>query len=412
MGAALPTIRMIVASRSKVGSSRWRNARALGLVAPLFGFLVITFFAPIVVALWQSVWEPTVSRALPNTAAALRDFNGTSLPADETFEALQADLRVLADSDTLAKLAVQLNIAMPGFRSLLFKTSEAVADHPAQMKAQDFIAVDERWGALPTWAAIKRFASPLTDANLLAAVDLTRDDQGAIRKVPPDRALFVALLLRTLAMAASVTVICLIAGFPLAYFMANSPPRRAGILMIFILLPLWTSILVRTLSWTVLLQREGIINSFLSGLHVAGAPFNLMFNRPAVYIGMTHILLPFMVLAIFSVMKNFPHGFLQAASSLGAKPFTVFRRVYLPLVMPGVVSGCLLVFIQALGAYITPLLLGNPNDQTIAPTIAFYVTKSSNWGLAAALSLILLVSVALLSVIYRGVAGNKMVGVA
>lgn len=402
---------MVEFKRSRVGSKRWRNVRALGLVAPLFGFLVVTFFAPIVLVLWQSIWEPTVARALPNTAAALRAFDGAGLPPDTTFAALQSDLKVLVGTDTLAKAAVKLNIALPGFRSLLFKTSDAVEKSPGQMSAKDFIAIDGRWGQVPTWAAIKRSASPYTDANLLAATDLQRDDRGAIHKVPADRALFLSLLLRTLVMAASVTLICLIAGFPLAYFIASSPPKRADILMIFVLLPLWTSVLVRTLSWTVLLQREGIINAFLSSLHLAGAPFDLMFNRPAVYIGMTHILLPFMVLALFSVMKNFPNGFLQAASSLGARPYTVFRRVYLPLVMPGVISGCLLVFIQALGAYITPLLLGNPSDQTIAPTIAFYVTKSSNWGLAAALSLILLISVVLLSVIYRAVAGNKTIGV-
>ena len=405
-GVMLPILASITAPLRRLG-----NAQALSLVAPLFLYLLVTFFVPIAATLWQSVSDPLARQALPQTIAALGGFDGNSLPDSLAFAGLQQDLKSTAP-ETLAKAAVRINSDLPGFRSLLFKTVTAVSAKPATLTAQDFIAIDARWGQIATWAAIKRAGGPLTDANLLAALDLKRTDQGAIAKVAPDKALFVGMLVRTVVMAAWVTFICLIVGFPLAYFIASSPPRRAGFLMIFILLPLWTSILVRTLSWTVLLQREGIINGMLAGLGVGDAPFDLMFNRTAVYVGMTHILLPFMVLALFSVMKSFPDGYLRAASSLGAKPFTVFRRVYLPLVMPGVVSGCLLVFIQALGAYITPVLLGNPNDQTIAPIIAFYVTKSSNWGLAAALSLILLVAIVLLSSVYRSIAGGKTIGVA
>lgn len=393
------------------GSALLRMTAPLVLVLPLFLFLLSVFFAPIAITLWQSVWDPQVVRALPRTVEALRDQSANPVPDDAVFSALATDFRDPALASEIPRAATRLNSDSAGMRSLIVKTSREARKPDAKLgTAAEFSALDDRWGTPETWRTIRAAASPLTDTSILAALDLKRNETGSIVAVEKGDALFLSMLARTMTMAVSVTLICLVIGFPFAYFIASSPPGRAAVLMLFVLLPLWSSILVRTLSWTVLLQREGVVNAFLGSLHIAGAPFDLMFNRATVYIGMTHILLPFMVLALYGSMKSIAPQYLRAAQSLGAKPHTVFRRVYLPLVMPGVLSGCLLVFIQALGAYITPLLLGGPNDQTIAPIIASYVIKSANIPLAAALSLLLLVAIVVLSLVYRAIAGPNRQG--
>lgn len=379
----------------------------MGLVAPLFLFLALTFFLPIVVFLWQSVSDPLVGRAMPHAVAALKGWDGRSLPPEGAFRAVIEDLSPAANTELLAKAAARLNADLAGMRSLVFKTVDAHDKLAAGPAKDGLIALDRRWGNIGSWNAIARASGPLTDMNLLAVVDLQRGAGGTIEATSRDRAIFLRMLLRTLVMAFSVAVICLVLGFPLAYLLANTSARVSNALMFFVLLPLWTSILVRTLSWSVLLQREGILNDLMLRLGLVDQPLALIYNRAAVYIGMVHILLPFMVLALFSVMKGVPAGYLRAAASLGAPPVTVFRRVYLPLIKPGISAGCLLVFIQALGVYITPALLGGPNDQGIATLIAFYVNKTINWGLAAALSLLLLVATVLLFAIYGRLTGGK-----
>ena len=151
------------------------------------------------------------------------------------------------------------------------------------------------------------------------------------------------------------------------------------------LLPFWTSLLVRTVAWVVLLQKEGVLNSLFLSLGIVNEPLKMIFNRFAVYVAMVHVLLPFMVLPLYSVMRGIPPSYVRAASSLGAQPFTAFRRVYVPQTLPGIGAGCLMVFIQALGYYITPALVGGADDQMISYFIAFYASKTVNWGMAAAL---------------------------
>ena len=186
-------------------------------------------------------------------------------------------------------------------------------------------------------------------------------------------------------------VISLILGYPLAYRLATLPEGTANLLMILVLLPFWTSLLVRTASWIVLLQREGPINEALEWLGLINEPLALVYNRAGVYIAMTHVLLPFMVLPLYSVMRGIPPNYVRAALSLGAKPTTAFLKVYLPMSMPGVAAGCLLVFILAIGYYITPALVGGQSDQMISYFVAFYTLQTVNWGMAAALGSVLLV---------------------
>jgi putative spermidine/putrescine transport system permease protein len=179
-------------------------------------------------------------------------------------------------------------------------------------------------------------------------------------------------------------------GFPLAWLLANLPGRLAARLILLVLLPFWTSILVRTAAWTVLLQKYGILNDLLLALHVTDHRFDLMYTRTGLIIAMTHIQLPFTLLPMYSVMRTIPSSQMRAAYSLGARPFAAFRRVYLPQVMPGIMAGCLLTFILCLGYFITPALVGGPADQLIANFIYNYIDVELNWQMAAALSCILL----------------------
>jgi putative spermidine/putrescine transport system permease protein len=215
----------------------------------------------------------------------------------------------------------------------------------------------------------------------------------------------VNILGRTFRIAAMVTIACFVLGFPAAYVLANLPERTANLLMILVLLPFWTSILVRVAAWIVLLQSGGLINSGLMAMGIIDKPLELVFNRVGVYISMVHILLPFMILPIYSVMKGISPTYMRAAISLGCHPFASFWRVYFPQTYAGVGAGCLLVFILAIGYYITPALLGSPNDQMVSYFVAFYTNTSINWGMATALGGLLLLATVVLYLIYSWLVG-------
>ncbi|HEY7030595.1 MAG TPA: ABC transporter permease [Thermomicrobiales bacterium] len=208
----------------------------------------------------------------------------------------------------------------------------------------------------------------------------------------------------TLRIALVVTVVTLLLGYPVAYVLASIRPSRANLLMIFVLIPFWTSILVRSYAWMVLLGREGTVNKLLIKLGIRDEPVQLLNTRFAVYVGMVHILLPFMILPLYSVMRGIDRNYLRAAENLGGRPSQVFRHVFLPLSLPGVGAGCLLVFILALGFYITPALLGGQRDVMISILIAQQVTLIK-WGFAAALALILLVVSLVVYVVFTRVLG-------
>jgi putative spermidine/putrescine transport system permease protein len=223
--------------------------------------------------------------------------------------------------------------------------------------------------------------------------------------VPAQQAIYLDIFQRTFTIGAGVTLICLLLGYPLAYKLATLPVRVSNLLMILVLLPFWTSLLVRTAAWVVLLQREGPINGALQALRLTDQPLQLVYNRFGLYVAMTHVLLPFMVLPLYSVMRGIPPQLARAAASLGARPLRAFVKVYLPQTVPGIGAGCLLVFILAIGYYITPALVGGAEDQMISYFIAFYASRTVNWGMAAALSIMLLAATLALYTVY-----NRMVG--
>ena len=247
------------------------------------------------------------------------------------------------------------------------------------------------WGEKSTWSILKSSVHGLTSFYLLSALDLRWTADGSLAGVPSEQAVFLRVFARTFLIAGLVTLTTLALGFPLAYLISNLPQRLAAVLLVLVLLPFWTSILVRTAAWTVLLQKYGLLNELLLSMGVTGDRLELMYSRLGLIIAMTHIQLPFTLLPIYSVMRSINPSQLRAAQSLGARPFTAFRRVYLPQVLPGVMAGCLLTFILCLGYYITPALIGGASDQLISNFIANYVNVELNWEMAAALSLILLV---------------------
>src|SRR5690606_35642755 len=268
---------------------------------------------------------------------------------DDSYAALMEDLQQAKDESGTGTLARRLNYEISGYRSLIFKTIRRMpfeSDEPlnaAQIR-QKFLAIDARWGEPQYWQAILRNKSPYSSYYLLASLDLQRDIDGSISRVPPTTSAFLNIFGRTFEISALVTLLTLVLGFPLAYWISTLPRRKANIVMIFILIPFWTSILVRIAAWIVLLQREGLINKALMGTGLTQMPAELLFNRTGVYIAMTHILLPFMILPLYSVMQAIPPTYQRAAVSLGSHPFGAFWRVYVPQTFPGIGAGTLLVF--------------------------------------------------------------------
>lgn len=395
-----------------------RRAGAALLTAPLLLFLLVTFVAPIGAFLWRGISDEEVRPVLPRTIAALAGWDGRAAPGEEAFAALVADLREARARDRAAggglipRAAARLNADRPGFRGLLPMTArrvEAPFEGPARAHV---LAISEEWGEAETWGAIARAAGPLSAFHLLTALDLRRDATGAVRAAPEEARVFRAVLLRSLWISLLVTVCALLLGWPLAWLIATARGPAATALLAAVMLPFWISLVVRTAAWMVLLQREGVVNAALAGLGLIEAPLPLMMNRFAVVLAMVHILLPFMVLPLLTTFRALDPRLPRAAASLGAAPWRVFLRVTLPLSLPGLGAGCLLVFIQALGFYVTPALLGGPNDQMLAWFVGFYATRSVNWGLAAALSLLLLVAVGLCVALYGRLAGFRRPGVA
>ena len=412
LAPALPSAADLQALRRQLaGADRRRKWRAFSLTLPLLLFLLLTFLVPIATLLKRAVENPEVANALPRTVVALQGWQREGTPETEAFAAVVKDLGALPDSSDAGALARRLNSEAPGARSLVMNTFKALplqgAATPADIKAA-LLALDERWGETKYWRAIAKNGSRWTPDYLLTSVDLRRDVQGAIERVDPEQRVFGRILLRTFEISAIVTLWALLLGYPLAYWLSTLPARQANVLMILVLVPFWTSILVRMAAWIVLLQSEGLVNHALIDLHLIEKPLALLFNRTGVIIAMAHILLPFMILPLYSVMKSVPPTYLRAAVSLGSPPLAAFFRVYVPQTYPGIGAGALLVFILSIGYYVTPALLGGADDQMLSYYIAQYTNVTVNWGMACALGAMLLAATLVLYAIYRRVTKTEL----
>jgi putative spermidine/putrescine transport system permease protein len=372
---------------------------ALVLIVPLLAFLGVFFLWPLWTMVTAAVVDDTVGRVLPRTATAIVLWDGRDLPPANVHKALIEDLRESSDQQALGETVRRLNSAVSGFRTLLSRTTNAVRDESAS-KDINLESLDPRWKDPRFWLALKHAVPPYTDRNLLAAVDMRRDSEGQIVIEASGASANRLIMFRTFLIAAIVTAACAAIGLPYAMLAAAMTGWKRSALLLAVLVPLWTSLLVRTTAWFVLLQNEGLINGALQAIGLIDSPLPLIFNRLGVVIAMTHVLLPFMVLPIYSVLLSVPPNLMQAAASMGASPLLAFWRVLLPLSLPGLLSGSLLVFMVAIGYYITPALVGGANDQMISSVIAFYATGTANWGLAGALGLILLLVTTALYLVY------------
>ena len=383
------------------------------LVLPLTGFLLVFFVVPLGWLLSLAVREAEVPRAFPRTLGVLQPWQpGRALPAP-LWGAFAQDLVAAREAQTLADAARRLNYEVNGVRSTLMRAARAAggAEAGKPFDAAFFYGVDPMLASPAFFAAMQRAQGPVSPFYVLAALDLAQDDRGWVVWAPDSSRIYLDVLGRTLAISATVTLLCLLMGFPVALLLTQVSQRVADWLMVLVLLPFWTSLLVRTAAWVVVLQKEGMVNSLLLQLGVISQPLSLIYNRTGVLVAMTHVLLPFMILPLFSVLKAIPPQYLRAAASLGAPPATAFVRVFLPMAAPGIAAGSLMVFILALGYYITPALVGGGSDQMLSAFVASYTTETGNWGLAAALGLLMLVTTLALYAVAHRLSGGRVMAV-
>ncbi|MBB5446838.1 MULTISPECIES: ABC transporter permease [unclassified Paraburkholderia] len=391
-----------------------KQMAALALVAPLAIFIFLVFVMPVASMISRSIQSPEVVDALPHTTAALRNWDRKSAVPDDAFRGLMLDIERNGGNNSSGTAAGRLNGQKPGFRSLFYKTSSALpfgdddSALPAHEVRQKLIEIDRRWEDPGYWQVIAKDSSRYTSQYLLATMDYRRDSAGDIVPVDPGASAYREVFQRTFVISGLVTFAALLLGYPLAYWISSLPAGKANLLMILVLLPFWTSILVRISAWIVILQGSGLVNKALLSLDLISSPLTLLFNRTGVLISMTHILLPFMILPLYSVMKSVPASYTKAAISLGSHPFGAFWKVYFPQTLPGVGAGGLLVFITALGYYITPALLGGAGDQMVSYYIAYFTNVALNWGMACALGAVLLLVTLILFGVYRKIVGNEL----
>jgi len=391
--------------------------RAFFLVAPLLLFIVVTFIFPIGQMLYKSLnndgftsstdFGTGISTPIMTNLTEWFEHNPQGSEYDESaYEALVADLVVLRELRAPGQAGTRINYERSGSRSMFTKAARRAEKLEAPFK-EAMLDLDEDWADPELWQAMRGASSEFTLNFYLAAVDRERAPDGSVQMVPENRQIYVTLFLRTLWLSVLITVICFVLAFPVAHLLATLPLRYSNLLMILVLLPFWTSLLVRTTSWMVLLQSQGVVNDALvgTGLLADENRIQMMYNQTGTVVAMVHILLPFMILPLYSVMRLIDPSYVRAARSMGATSWTAFRRIYFPQTVPGIGAGALLVFILAVGYYITPALVGGADGQLISNLIAFHMQKSLNWSLAAALAAILLGSILLLYWLYDRLIG-------
>ena len=386
-------------------SQRRSKMRAFMLVFPLLTFIFISFIVPIGSLFTRSVDDKLVNEVLPLTFEELKNWDGKDVPDEPLFAAMFMDLKN-ADKIQIGRVSTRMNYEKSGWKSLLKKTSRKMKNIDGPPYKDQMIKIHKRWGKVEFWQSLTAMKDPYTLGYYLNAVDLKYGVNKTIEQQPEKRQVYNLLWKRTLMVSLLVTVFCLILGYPVAHLLATLPLSKSNLLMICVLIPFWTSLLVRIVSWMVMLQQEGVVNDTLVAF---GLPeewrLPMMYNFTGTLIVMTQILLPFMILPIYSVMKTIPPSYMRAAQNLGATPSLAFLRVYMPQTLPGIGAGSILVFIVAIGYYITPELVGGKDGRLIGNFIAFHMQNTLNWGLAAAMGVVLLAGILILYWLYDKIVG-------
>ena len=381
--------------------------RALLLVSPLLIFICVMFLIPILRLMVVSTDNQDMYELVPQTRDIIQTWDGSGTPSEEIYAAFLADLKVAKESQRIGQIARRLNYELPGARTSVNRIGRRL-DRISPPYKEAFAEVDEKWDGPTLWSIIKRESSPYTASYYVAAIDMKYSPEGGLEPRPDYQQIYVKLFIRTIIISAIIVLLCFLLGYPIAYLLSTMPVKYSNLLMIFVLLPFWTSLLVRTTSWIVLLQSQGVLNSFFVFLGLVDDEnrIQMVYNMTGTIIAMTHILLPFMILPLYSVMKTIPANLMRASISMGASWIYSFFRVYFPMSLPGVSAGGLLVFILAIGYYITPALVGGSSGQFISNLIAYHIQSSLNWGLGAALGAMLLGCVLILYWVY-----NRLIGI-
>ena len=395
-------------------TERKNKIRAFLLVFPLLLFIIVTFVVPIGDMLLRSVDDSQINNVYAKTFEEYNkwDSENDELPPEAVYEAIFNDIHY-GDKVQVGKALTRMNYSKSGWKSLIKKTRRAIkkivksGELPTSYK-ETMISIHEGWGDRLFWVSMKQMVNEKTAIYYWNAIDRTYDIDGNVIMQDEKRRMYIKTWIRTFKVSVYVTFFCLLLGFPVAHLLANLPLRYSNLLMIFVLLPFWTSLLVRTTAWIVMLQQKGVINGVLVWLGIINDDqrIQMVYNMTGTIIAMTQILLPFMILPLYSVMKVIPKRHMRAAQNLGAKPVRAFIRVYLPQTVPGMSAGGLLVFVLAIGYFITPELVGGKDGQLIGHWIAYHLKTTLNWGLCAAIGSILLVIMLVLYWLY-----NKIVGI-
>jgi len=387
-------------------SLRRSKLRAMGLVAGPLLFLLILFLIPIANMLTRSIDDSLVNRVFPTTFEAFEAWDKTSEPPEALYANFVSDI-LAADKLDVGKTSTRMNYAKPGWKSLVKRTARKVKKIKGPPYKEALIKIDKRWADPKFWLSLGIMKDERTFGYFLNAVDKTYDFDKNIIDVEEKRKVYNLLWYRTLMVSLMVTLACLILSYPVAYLLATLPMRISNLLMICVLMPFWTSLLVRIVAWMIMLQQNGVVNDSLVAMGILSDENRLamMYNFNGTVIVMTQILLPFMILPLYSVMKTIPPTYMKAAQNLGATPTLAFIRVYMPQTIPGIGAGCILVFIVAIGYYITPELVGGKDGRLIGNMVAYHMQRSLNWGLAAAMGTILLITILFLYWLYDKIIG-------
>ena len=388
-------------------AERRNKIRALLLVLPLALFITVTFVIPIISMLMRSVDDKQINTVFPKTFELYKQWDQKELPSEEMYASLFNEI-MTADKRQVGKASTRMNYSKSGWKSLIKKSKRKFKKIKEGPYKEQMIAIDKRWASMEYWKALAQMVEPITFGYYLNAVDLKYDSNKKIVRQPEKRRIYNYTWYKTIKISVLVTLFCLILGYPIAHLLATLPLKLSNLLMIFVLLPFWTSLLVRTVSWIVILMQNGIFNNILvwAGIVSDDNRIQLIYNETGTLIAMTQILLPFMVLPLYSVMKTIPPSYMRAALNLGAQPMHAFYRIYMPQTVPGISAGGLLVFVLAIGYFITPELVGGSDGQLVGHWIAYHLKSSLNWGLCSALGTILLVAMLVLYWVY-----NKIVGI-
>ena len=390
-------------------AERKNKIRAVLLVLPLLLFIFFTFIVPIGSMLTRSTDDSYINKVFPNTFKVYQKWDRQGLPPEEVYAAMFLEVKN-ASGFEIGKASTRMNYAKSGWKSMIKKSKRKfkkidVNDGPFKEK---MIKIDKKWADKEYWLALGVMADPTTYEYYFNAIDKKYDSEKNVIDQPENRQIYVKTWIKTFKVSILVTFFCLMLGYPIAYLLATLPLKYSNLLMICVLLPFWTSLLVRIVVWMVILQQKGVFNNLMviSGLIADENRWQLMYNQTGTIIVMTQILLPFMVLPLYSVMKTISPNYMRAALNLGASPLHAFWKIYMPNSVPGISAGGMLVFVIAIGYFITPELVGGKDGQMIGNWIGYHLKTTLNWGLSAALGGILLAIMTVLYWVY-----NKLVGI-